>query len=419
MEQNKDVMRRYMAALDARDYAALRSLTADEFTFHGFGVTLHGPESMEQFQHSFLEAFPDLQFPIDDLLVEGDRCACRYRMWGTHTGAFMGTPATGKRIDITGTCVSRIADGKLVESWEDADTLGLLQQINAAPSAAGPIAEQNKAVMKRWFEAFNQGRDAALAILDETVTSDYVMRDPSGDLSGREALRQFISMLFDGMPDLQMSLDDMVAEKDRLAYQFAIRGTHTGELMGFAPTGRQVQSSVTSIARFADRKMAEETQTWDFHGFLQQLSATEANKLLARRFFEDVLNKRDWAVAQEICADDFVFRGWHLPEAQGWQGIRLIWDAIDTSFANLHYLVRDMIAEGDRVVVYWTCPGTSRGEFMGFSATGKPGSAEGTTTLRISAGKIVEHTGHWDALGLLQSIGAWSSPDKARAESAG
>ena len=81
-----------------------------------------------------------------------------------------------------------------------------------------------------------KGRDAALAVLDEVVTSDYSMRDPSGDLSGREALRQFLAMLFDGMPDLRMSLDDMVAADDRVAYQFTIRGKHTGELMGFPPT---------------------------------------------------------------------------------------------------------------------------------------------------------------------------------------
>jgi predicted ester cyclase len=63
--------------------------------------------------------------------------------------------------------------------------------------------------------------------------------------------------------------------------------------------------------------------------------------------------------------------------------------------------------------------GISRGEFMGFPATGKPGSVEGTTTLRMASGKIVEHSGQWDAVGLLQSIGAWPAPDQAKAESAG
>jgi steroid delta-isomerase-like uncharacterized protein len=134
MEQTKDVVRRYMEALDKRDFAAMSSLTADDYVFHGFGVELHGADSVEQFNRSFLEPYPDMQFPVEDLFAEGDRCACRYRCRGTHTGTFMGVSATGKLVDISATCVSRVQNGKLVEAWEEADLLGLLQQIGAAPA---------------------------------------------------------------------------------------------------------------------------------------------------------------------------------------------------------------------------------------------------------------------------------------------
>jgi steroid delta-isomerase-like uncharacterized protein len=266
------------------------------------------------------------------------------------------------------------------------------------------MSEQNKAVMKRWFEAFNQGRDAALAILDEVVTTDYVMRDPSGDLNGREALRQFVGMMFDGMPDFRMSLDDMIVEGDRLAYQFTIRGTHTAELMGFAPTGRQVQVGVTSIARFKDGKLAEETQTWDFHGFLQQLSPGEGNKVLARHFFEEVLNKRDLTAAEKICGANAVFHAWHWPELRGISGMRDFLGGMAAGSSDFQYSIDEMIGEGDQVEVRWTFKGTHDGEFLGVKATGKVVTVAGTSALKIVAGKIIEQTGRWDALGMLQQV---------------
>ena len=112
-------------------------------------------------------------------------------------------------------------------------------------------------------------------------------------------------------------------------------------------------------------------------------------------------------MAKEILADGFVHHAWHWPDARGWQGLKQLMDAIDSVFADAQYTIQDLIAEQDRVIVYWKFSGISRGELMGFPATGKPGSAEGATTLHIAEGKIVGHSAQWDALGLLQSIGAW------------
>jgi steroid delta-isomerase-like uncharacterized protein len=128
MEQAKDVLRRYAAAVNERDFAALRSFLADGYVYHGFGVELHGADGMEQFIRSFLEGFPDAQFAVEDLFIEGDRGACRFRVRGTHTGIFMGVPASGKRIEMVSNCISRLENGKLVEDWEEGDMLGLLQR---------------------------------------------------------------------------------------------------------------------------------------------------------------------------------------------------------------------------------------------------------------------------------------------------
>jgi steroid delta-isomerase-like uncharacterized protein len=275
MGQNKEILRRYMTALDDQDFATLRSLIDDNYLFHGFGVELRGVDAFDRFNHSFLDAFSDAKFPIEQLVAEGDTCVLRYRMIGTHTGTFMGVPATGKKIDVSAQCVSRLHNDKLVESWEEADIVGLLQQIG------GAATEQNKETLRRWYGALNVGRASALAILDEVVTSDYRMYDPSGDLNGIQAVREFVGSLFGGMPDMKITLDEMVGEGDREAYRYTITGTHAGDFMGFAASGKRIHTVVTSIARFAGGKVAEEWQTWDFQGFLQQLSSTEAGRALA------------------------------------------------------------------------------------------------------------------------------------------
>jgi predicted ester cyclase len=117
-EANREISRRVTAALNARDWAALKEVMAPELAA-GFAAD------------PFLEAFPDIEIVIDDQLAEGDRVANRWRNLGTHTGVFMGIAPTGKRVSFTGISIDRIAGGKVVESWMNWDELGLLRQLGA------------------------------------------------------------------------------------------------------------------------------------------------------------------------------------------------------------------------------------------------------------------------------------------------
>ncbi len=97
----------------------------------------------------------------------------------------------------------------------------------------------NKAAVKRFFDEVNKGRRAALAAIDELIDPEYVLHDPTaGEVKGREGLGQFLGGLFDGLPDLWMRLDELLAEEDRAVYRFTFGGTHKGVLMGFPPTGK-------------------------------------------------------------------------------------------------------------------------------------------------------------------------------------
>jgi predicted ester cyclase len=71
---------------------------------------------------SLVASFPDTQTRTDDLIAEGDRVVERWTNWGTHTGAsFMNTPATGKKFNVSGISIYRIANGKIVEHWGEFD----------------------------------------------------------------------------------------------------------------------------------------------------------------------------------------------------------------------------------------------------------------------------------------------------------
>lgn len=133
------------------------------------------------------------------------------------------------------------------------------------------------------------------------------------------------------------------------------------------------------------------------------------NETLVRRFFEEFCNQRRSEVADELIADDYVSNGPQAPPAHGPDGVRarvgLYQDAVDG-----HWEVEEIISAGDRVVVRWTGSGTHQGELMGVDPTGKPISVDAISIFRIEDGKIAEEWTVWDALGLLQQVGAVPAP---------
>ena len=92
-----------------------------------------GLDGWKQYYTDFRTAFPDLRFQIMDTISEGDTVVCRCLMRGTHEGDFMGIPATGKKIHITGVDIARFRDGKAVEHWAYYDELGMMRQLGAIP----------------------------------------------------------------------------------------------------------------------------------------------------------------------------------------------------------------------------------------------------------------------------------------------
>jgi predicted ester cyclase len=123
-------------------------------------------------------------------------------------------------------------------------------------------------------EIWTQGR---LEAIDELFADDYRGWNPTtGQVEGRAGMRQTVEMYLDAFSNVSMTADDIVCEGDRVVTFWTARGTHTGELMGVAPTGREVTVSGMELARVSGGKIVEGKGVFDALGMLQQMGAVPA-----------------------------------------------------------------------------------------------------------------------------------------------
>ena len=109
----------------------LEGFYTDEFVMHTPIGDFVGPSGYRQVYDTYVNAFSDCQFTIDDLFSAGDRTVIRYTFSGTHDGELMGVAPTGRRVSVSGISISRVVDGKIVEEWPVWDQMGVMQQIGA------------------------------------------------------------------------------------------------------------------------------------------------------------------------------------------------------------------------------------------------------------------------------------------------
>jgi steroid delta-isomerase-like uncharacterized protein len=134
--------------------------------------------------------------------------------------------------------------------------------------------EENKAAVRRWFQAFND-RDSPAE--EAARSADFAAHVPGAPapLDGA-GWKSFLAAFLTGFPDGRLVLEDMVAEGDRVAARWTFRGTHAGEFLGIAPTGRPVSMAAIEVNRVADGQVAEHWVVLDQLGLLHQLGALPA-----------------------------------------------------------------------------------------------------------------------------------------------
>jgi steroid delta-isomerase-like uncharacterized protein len=136
-------------------------------------------------------------------------------------------------------------------------------------------AEENKAIIQSVEEALNRGD---WDVVDRLFAASYVDHDPSraGLPPGPEGVKQAWSMFRAAFPDLQVTIEDMIAEGDKVAVRGVVRGTHQGELMGIPPTGKQVTATLIDVNRIESGKLVERWAEQDNLGMMQQLGVIPA-----------------------------------------------------------------------------------------------------------------------------------------------
>jgi len=141
--------------------------------------------------------------------------------------------------------------------------------------------EENKAIVRRFIEAYNKRN---LDLIDDFVAPDYV--DHTNKV-GREGLKQLFNMGLTAFPDWHETIEDNIAEGDKVWVRLAYTGTHKGEFMGLAPTGKKITSKGVDIYRIVNGKLAEYWNVTDNVNIFKQIGAIEITEKGKKLFPED------------------------------------------------------------------------------------------------------------------------------------
>ena len=241
-----------------------------------------GARGVKAIFQMFRTGFPDVKFTIDQMIGEGNYVATLVHGEGTHTGQFIAVPAERQA---RGLALGRLLPDR---GRQDPRALGHPRPARAAdpdrdhPAAAGRRApparwrlrsdgrQANAALIQRFYdEGWNANN---LDVYDELVTEDFLDHQAIPGLEpGREGFKMLNAMFRSAMPDVWVTVDQIVAEDDKVACRWTSTGTHEGDLFGIPPTGAKVAVTATVWYRIEDGRLAEGWINRDDVGLMRQL----------------------------------------------------------------------------------------------------------------------------------------------------
>jgi predicted ester cyclase len=233
------------------------------------------------FATEFHSAFPNAKFDIDDVIVEGEKVVVRYTFRGKHEGNYCDIAPTNKEVTATGIRFSRVADGKLQETWNYLDKLSILTQLGwweppedwqlaytwgqsmaQAIAAAGDLGEQKILARRGLKELWDTGD---LAIADEVYADGFTNHEIThrqfGDLV---SYKKYVSAINHIMRDFRVVIEDLIAEGDKVAVRWKVNGTEE-------TTGNEYAWGGITIFRFSDHKIIEAWWGRDALSIAQQM----------------------------------------------------------------------------------------------------------------------------------------------------
>jgi steroid delta-isomerase-like uncharacterized protein len=293
----EELSRKRVQIVNEKRFSDLSEVLAPNGVTHYGSQDLHGVAELAGAFAGFAAAFSDMRTSIEALVVDGDRIGVRYMSRGTHSGEFMGVAPTGRTVAFGGAGINRILDGKIVETWTVDDLAALIRQISGAtaptfgePSSLeidphDPVptttnAEEPTRLVRRWIELMNAN---AFDDLREVFAADLVVHrgEDLDDVRGFAAFKNLLESFYVGMPDLQVSVADIVAAGDTVIMRSVSRATHTGEQLGVPASGHELGYTGISTYRVVGGKLAVEWFNDDMFTLMQQLTAADSQNASA------------------------------------------------------------------------------------------------------------------------------------------
>jgi steroid delta-isomerase-like uncharacterized protein len=149
--------------------------------------------------------------------------------------------------------------------------------VGGKPMTTNHTLDRNKAIYRRYIQqVFNEGR---VDLLDELLAPSYVYHEaPPGTLPGADGIKQVVSMFRAAFPDLEITIDDQIAEGDKVCSRATTRGTHQGEIFGIPATGEVVTMTGMTIVRIVEGRITDSWVKNDVMGLMNQLGAGSASR---------------------------------------------------------------------------------------------------------------------------------------------
>ena len=299
-EANAAVVRRFFeAGVNGGDLGVFDAVAAPDVAYSGATVgDESGLAALKRIYGEALTGFPGIRYSLLTSVADEDAAAVRYAVEGVHTGDFRGLAPTGNTVTWTHSAFARVECGRITEMWAEVNQLDRLRQfgiladegpaarmagtpalppatpgVGSDPASCDPQdpAGVADAVDRLRAEVYNGGNlDALPGIVAEGYLHGSANGpDATGIADGGEQIGGFLTAL----PDLEWTFDQIIAEGDRAAARWTIRGTHAGDLLGFAATGNPVEYTGISFFTVRCGKIVEFQTEMDAAGLLEQVGA--------------------------------------------------------------------------------------------------------------------------------------------------
>lgn len=280
-EKNKAISRRLIEdGWGPGDLDVFDEIISPDFTGYG----LQGLEAYKQMCVAGpFTALSERQYTIHSQIAKGDQVGTHFTVQAIQTGPLNGIPPSNEKIQSDAMLVHRIVDGKIVSEQQFSDMLTILMQIGAVPSwielakqaqSSSASAEANKALVRRYVEELWNQHNTDL--VDEIVAPGFVYH--KGHVTGRGGHRQWIAGVQNLWPDLEIEIQEMIAEGDKVAYWWTASPTTEWVLFGIPPESKPTKVSAINLIRIEDGMIAETWQEWNTFDVYQQLGGVSAQE---------------------------------------------------------------------------------------------------------------------------------------------